>query len=69
MGGGVCETEPQTALDCCVFLAEPREEGRQLKAGLQQVELSGLSGIGEYPVSAVVTVQYVCVKSRSEGIP
>lgn len=58
----------QTSLDCCMFLAEQREEGRQLKAGLQQVELLELSGIGEYPVSTVVTVQYVCVKSRSEGI-
>lgn len=36
---GGCKMDCQTLLDFSVFLAKKREKKRQLKAGLQQVEL------------------------------
>lgn len=44
------------SLVCSAFLAEQREEERQLKAELQQVDLLMLADIKEYLVSAAIRV-------------
>lgn len=55
----------KTSLGFITFLGKQREERRQLKAGLQQVELLVLTGI-RVP-STAIAVWYVCAESRSEG--